>query len=70
VWRDFQIELGTQPVPLKIISKAILRHHDLKTIQIYLGKVSDDEAIRGWITGMRKNIILRGLAQDFYKNFT
>ena len=35
-------------VPLEIISKVILRHQDLKTTQVYLGKVSDAEAIR-WI---------------------
>jgi len=33
-------------VPLEIISKIILRHQDLKTTQIYLGKVSESEAIR------------------------
>ncbi len=33
-------------VPLEIISKVILRHQDLKTTQIYLGKISDTEAIR------------------------
>lgn len=33
-------------VPLEIISKVILRHQDLKTTQIYLGKISDNEAIR------------------------
>jgi site-specific recombinase XerD len=33
-------------VPLEIVSKIILRHHDLKTTQIYLGKVSEFEAIR------------------------
>jgi integrase len=33
-------------VPLEIISKVILRHQDLKTTQVYLGKVSDLEAIR------------------------
>jgi len=33
-------------VPLEIISKVILRHQDLKTTQMYLGKVSDSEAIR------------------------
>jgi len=32
--------------PLEIISKVILRHQDLKTTQIYLGKISDTEAIR------------------------
>ncbi len=33
-------------VPLEIISKVLLRHHDLKTTQIYLGKNNDSEAIR------------------------
>ncbi|MBE0426695.1 MAG: site-specific integrase [Nitrospirae bacterium] len=33
-------------VPLEIISKVILRHQDVKTTQLYLGKVSDSEAIR------------------------
>ena len=33
-------------VPLEIVSKIILRHQDLKTTQIYLGKVSEHEAIR------------------------
>jgi integrase len=33
-------------VPLEIISKVILRYQDLKTTQIYLGKISDTEAIR------------------------
>ncbi|HSB31351.1 MAG TPA: site-specific integrase [Candidatus Sulfobium mesophilum] len=33
-------------VPLEIISKVLLRHHDLKTTQVYLGKVDDTEAIR------------------------
>ncbi|MCK5346652.1 MAG: site-specific integrase [Candidatus Heimdallarchaeota archaeon] len=33
-------------VPLEIISKVILRHQDLKTTQMYLGKVSDSEAVR------------------------
>ena len=35
-------------VPLEIISKIILRHRHLSTTQIYLGKVSDTEAIR-WL---------------------
>lgn len=35
-------------VPLEIVSKVILRHHDLKTTQVYLGKVNDTEAIR-WL---------------------
>jgi len=33
-------------MPLEIISKVILRHQNLKTTQLYLGKVSDSEAIR------------------------
>ena len=33
-------------VPLEIVSKVILRHQNLKTTQLYLGKVSDSEAIR------------------------
>jgi integrase len=33
-------------VPLEVISKVILRHQDLKTTQVYLGRVSDSEAIR------------------------
>lgn len=35
-------------VPLGIVSKVLLRHHDLKTTQVYLGKVTDSEVIR-WI---------------------
>jgi len=38
-------------VPLEIISKVILRHANLSTTQIYLGKVSDAEAIR-WIENL------------------
>ena len=34
--------------PLEIVSKIILRHANLTTTQIYLGKVSDTEAMR-WI---------------------
>ena len=33
-------------VPLEVVSKVILRHQDLKTTQVYLGKISDVEAIR------------------------
>jgi len=33
-------------VPLEIISKVLLRHQNLKTTQVYLGKVSDSETIR------------------------
>ncbi len=34
--------------PLEIVSKVILRHANLSTTQLYLGKISDTEAIR-WI---------------------
>ena len=33
-------------VPLEVVSKVILRHQDLKTTQVYLGKISDSEAIQ------------------------
>ena len=33
-------------IPLEVISKIILRHQDLKTTQMYLGKVSEAEALR------------------------
>ena len=33
-------------VPIKIVSKVILRHVNLSTTQIYLGKVPDSEAMR------------------------
>jgi len=33
-------------VPLEIVSKVILRHQNLKTTQLYLGQVSELEAIR------------------------
>lgn len=33
-------------VLLEVVSKVILRHQDLKTTQVYLGKISDSEAIR------------------------
>jgi integrase len=38
-------------VPLEVVSKVILRHQDLKTTQIYLGKISDTEAIR-WMDNL------------------
>lgn len=38
-------------VPIEIISKVILRHANLSTTQRYLGKVSDQEAIR-WIQNL------------------
>lgn len=33
-------------VPLEVISKIILRHQDLKTTQMYLGKITEAEALR------------------------
>jgi integrase len=38
-------------VPIKIVSKVILRHANLATTQRYLGKVSDKEASR-WINNL------------------
>ncbi len=38
-------------VPIEIISKIILRHANLSTTQLYLGKISDTEAIR-WIENL------------------
>jgi len=35
-------------VPLEIVSKIILRHSNLSTTQVYLGKISDSEALK-WI---------------------
>jgi integrase len=35
-------------VPLEIVSKVILRHLNLSITQIYLGKISDTEALK-WI---------------------
>ena len=40
-------------VPIEIVSKVILRHSNLATTQIYLGKVSDDEAFR-WIEDINR----------------
>jgi len=35
-------------VPIEVVSKIVLRHQKLSTTEIYLGKVSDSEALR-WI---------------------
>ena len=37
--------------PIEIVSKVILRHANLSTTQLYLGKISDNEAIR-WIENL------------------
>jgi integrase len=33
-------------IPLEVISKVILRHQDLKTTQMYLGRITEAEALR------------------------
>ncbi len=38
-------------VPIEIVSKVILRHANLSTTQLYLGKISDTEAIR-WVENL------------------
>jgi integrase len=38
-------------VPLEIVSKVILRHSNLATTQMYLGKISDTEAMK-WIENL------------------
>ncbi len=38
-------------VPIEIVSKVILRHSNLSTTQMYLGKVSDSEAMR-WMENL------------------
>ena len=38
-------------VPIEIVSKIILRHANLATTQLYLGKISDTEAMR-WIDNL------------------
>ena len=38
-------------IPLEVVSKVILRHQDLKTTQIYLGKISQEEALR-WVDNL------------------
>ena len=40
-------------VPIEIVSKVILRHSNLATTQIYLGKVSDEEAFK-WIEDINR----------------
>ena len=44
-------------IPLEVISKVILRHQDLKTTQMYLGRISEAEAFAGWMffTGSNQN---------------
>ncbi len=38
-------------VPIEVVSKVILRHANLSTTQLYLGKISETEAM-GWIDNL------------------
>jgi len=38
-------------VPIGIVSKVILRHANLSTTQLYLGKISDTEATK-WVENL------------------
>jgi integrase/recombinase XerD len=46
LWRHAATYASRAGEPLEIILKVILRHSNLSTTQLYLGKVSDVEAIR------------------------
>jgi integrase/recombinase XerD len=41
-------------IPLEVVSKVLLRHQDIKTTQMYLGKITDTEAIR-WMDVLHGN---------------
>jgi integrase/recombinase XerD len=41
-------------IPLEVVSKVLLRHQELKTTQMYLGKITDTEAIR-WMDVLQGN---------------
>ncbi len=43
-----QLSPAVPVVPIEIVSKIILRHSNLSTTQIYLGNISDIEALK-WI---------------------
>jgi integrase len=56
-------------IPLEVVSKVLLRHQDLKTTQMYLGKITDTEAIRwmdGWMCCTVINASNRPLGNHFY----
>jgi len=38
-------------VPIEVVSKVILRHANLSTTQLYLGKISETEAM-SWIDNL------------------
>ena len=41
-------------IPLEVVSKVLLRHQDIKTTQMYLGKITDTEAIK-WMDVLHGN---------------
>ena len=41
-------------IPLEVASKVLLRHQDIKTTQMYLGKITDMEAIK-WMDVLHSN---------------
>ena len=43
-------------VPLEVISKVILRHQDLKTAQMHLGRISVAEALR-WMDLLHGKVV-------------
>jgi integrase/recombinase XerD len=53
LWRYSATYANRNGVPLEVVSKVILRHQDLKTTQVYLGKISDSEAIR-WMDNLHE----------------
>jgi integrase/recombinase XerD len=38
-------------IPLEVVSKVILRHQDLRTTQLYLGKITEEEALH-WVDSL------------------
>jgi len=51
-------------VPLEIVSKVILRHQDLKTTQVYLGKISDSGLFDEWTSCMGNRIVQYMLREE------
>ena len=46
LWRHSATYACRNGIPLEVVSKIILRHQDLKTTQMYLGRISETEALR------------------------
>ena len=44
--RHSAIYASRNGIPHEVISKVILRHQDFKTTQMYLGRISEAEALR------------------------